>query len=213
MRFEPLRLVNFIDFHGETTILTGAVETGKLRSMNYYGAKDLADGFRTVRKNTLIIANEIGEDKYGFRPTPDSRSVAQLLIHVAMVSKLQEQLHGTERRTTLEGFDFPGFMGRMIAEEKTPRTKAEIVKMLTEEGDRFTGWLGGLTDEFLGERVSMPPGMTPASKTRFEMILGVKEHEMHHRGQLMLIERIIGIVPHLTREMQARMSAATAARP
>jgi len=29
---------------------------------------------------------------------------------------------------------------------------------------------------------------------------------MHHRGQLMLIERMIGIVPHLTREMQARMA-------
>jgi hypothetical protein len=33
---------------------------------------------------------------------------------------------------------------------------------------------------------------------------------MHHRGQLMLIERIIGIVPHLTRDMQARISAAAA---
>jgi uncharacterized damage-inducible protein DinB len=42
------------------------------------------------------------------------------------------------------------------------------------------------------------------------MILSVKEHEMHHRGQLMLIERMVGIVPHLTREMQSRMAAATA---
>jgi uncharacterized damage-inducible protein DinB len=42
------------------------------------------------------------------------------------------------------------------------------------------------------------------------MILSVKEHEMHHRGQLMLIERMIGIVPHLTRDMQARFAAATA---
>ena len=33
---------------------------------------------------------------------------------------------------------------------------------------------------------------------------------MHHRGQLMLIERILGIVPHLTREMQARFAAAAA---
>jgi len=44
----------------------------------------------------------------------------------------------------------------------------------------------------------MPKGMPEASKTRFEMLLGVKEHEMHHRGQLMLMERLIGIVPHLT---------------
>jgi hypothetical protein len=27
---------------------------------------------------------------------------------------------------------------------------------------------------------------------------------MHHRGQLMLIERLIGIVPHLTRQREAR---------
>jgi uncharacterized damage-inducible protein DinB len=43
------------------------------------------------------------------------------------------------------------------------------------------------------------------------MLLGAKEHEMHHRGQLMLIQRMIGLVPHLTRQMQertARMQAA-----
>jgi uncharacterized damage-inducible protein DinB len=44
------------------------------------------------------------------------------------------------------------------------------------------------------------------------MLLSVKEHEMHHRGQLMLIERILGIVPHLTRRMQERRDAATAQR-
>ncbi len=43
-------------------------------------------------------------------------------------------------------------------------------------------------------------------KTRFEMLLGVKEHEMHHRAQLFLIERMIGIVPHLTRARQERMA-------
>ena len=56
----------------------------------------------------------------------------------------------------------------------------------------------------------MPQGATPASRTRFDMLLSVKEHEMHHRGQLMLIERMVGIVPHLTRDMHARFAAATA---
>jgi uncharacterized damage-inducible protein DinB len=40
------------------------------------------------------------------------------------------------------------------------------------------------------------------------MILSVKEHEMHHRGQLMLVERILGIVPHLTRQIQERVAQA-----
>ena len=47
------------------------------------------------------------------------------------------------------------------------------------------------------------------------MLLGPKEHEMHHRGQLMLVQRLIGQVPHLTRarqQMQAQAQQAGASR-
>ena len=176
--------------------------------MNYYGARELAESFRTVRKNTLTIAEEIGEEHYGFQAMPETRTVAQTLVHIAMASRFQQQIHGVEHRTTLEGFDFPAFIKAMRADEQIPRTKAEIVEMLSEGGNRFSEWMEGLSEELLGERVSFPAGATPPSKSRFEMILSVKEHEMHHRGQLMLIERMVGIVPHLTRAFQARMAAA-----
>ena len=52
--------------------------------------------------------------------------------------------------------------------------------------------------------------MVPQAKSRFEMLLGAKEHEMHHRGQLMLVERMLGLVPHLTRQFQERMAQAQA---
>jgi len=38
---------------------------------------------------------------------------------------------------------------------------------------------------------------------------------MHHRGQLMVVERMLGITPHLTRQMEemiARVQAAQAGR-
>jgi uncharacterized damage-inducible protein DinB len=41
------------------------------------------------------------------------------------------------------------------------------------------------------------------------MLIGTKDHEMHHRGQLMVMERMLGIVPHLTRSRQASRAAAT----
>ena len=41
------------------------------------------------------------------------------------------------------------------------------------------------------------------------MILGIKEHEMHHRGQLMLVQRLLGQVPHLTRARQQMQASAT----
>ena len=179
--------------------------------MTYYGAKELAASFRTVRKNTITIAEEIPEQHYAFRAAPDTRTVAQTLTHIAVIPRLQEQIQGVERRTTLEGFDFPTFFGKLVAEEQASRTKQQIVDMLRGDGEHFAKWLETLSDDFLGETVAMPPGMTPASKSRFEMILGVKEHEMHHRAQLMLVERMLGIVPHLTREMQARIAAMQAA--
>jgi uncharacterized damage-inducible protein DinB len=182
--------------------------------MNYYGAKDLAASFRTVRKNTLTIAEEIPEDKYGYRPAEGTRTVGELLAHIAYGGKFQEQIMFVEPRTSMEGFDFMKFMGGLMAEQSKPRTKAEIIALLQQEGEKYAKAVESLSDDFLGQSMAMPPGGTPASRTRFDMLASVKEHEMHHRGQLMLIERMLGITPHLTREQQARMAAmqATAAQ-
>jgi uncharacterized damage-inducible protein DinB len=176
--------------------------------LNYYGAKELAESFRTVRKNTITIAEELPEEKYSFRPTPNTRTVGELLTHISQAYTFQYQVHGQEHRPSLEGFNFPSLMQLLAAEEKVQRSKDQTLEMLHSSGEKWAGWLEGLTESFLGERVEMPAGMTPSAKSRFEMILSVKEHEMHHRGQLMLIERMVGVVPHLTREMQARMAAA-----
>jgi len=178
--------------------------------VEYYGAKDLAASFRTVRKNTITIAEEIPEEKYSFRAGPGARSVGELLTHLAIANQFQHQVHAIDHLTTLEGFDFPSFAQRLTAEEKTPRTKAQIIELLRTNGEKWASWMEGLSENFLAERVQMRQGMVPPSKSRFEMIISVKEHEMHHRGQLMLIERIVGIVPHLTRQMQERLAQAQA---
>ena len=178
---------------------------GRIGSMNYYGAKELAASFRTVRNNTITIAEEIPEDQYGFQPAPGTRSVGQALAHVALSTNMQQQIHG-EKLTTLAGLDFPSFMRAATAELEKPRTKAQIIALLRENGDRYATWVETLSDDFLGQVVTMPPGGQPASRTRFDMLLGAKEHEMHHRGQLMLVERMLGITPHLTRRMQEHMA-------
>ena len=180
--------------------------------MTYYGAKDLAESFRTVRKNTVIIAEEIPEQRYSFRAAPETRTVAQTLLHIAAAPRVQEQIHAIERRSTLEGFDFPGLMQSLMAEEQKPRDKSQIVALLREEGERWAKWLESRSDDFLAERVQFPAAMPTASKTRFEMLLGTKEHEMHHRAQLMLVERILGMVPHLTRQMHERLAASGGGR-
>ena len=181
--------------------------------MTYYGAKDLAASFRQVRGNTIQIAEEIPENKYDFRAAPDCRSVAQTLVHLAFAPGFQLHIHRSGS-TDLQTFNFMELVQRFGAEEAKPRTKAEIVALLRSEGETFASYLEGLTEALLAETVAMPQGAQPPSKTRFEMLMSSKEHEMHHRGQLMVIERMLGITPHLTRQMQERMAqrAAAAAR-
>ena len=180
--------------------------------MTYYGAKDLAASFRQVRGNTIQIAEEIPDNKYDFRAAPDCRSVAQTLIHLAFAPGFQ--LHFQQNRVTdLQTVNFMELVQRFGSEEAKARTKPEIVALLRSEGESFASYLETLTESFLGETVAMPPGAQPPAKTRFEMLMSVKEHEMHHRGQLMLIERMLGITPHLTRQMQERMAQRAAAAP
>jgi uncharacterized damage-inducible protein DinB len=121
-----------------------------------------------------------------------------------------EEVHGKQRVKTLVGFDFVGLGDRVKAEEAKPRTKAEILDLLRDQGEQFAAWLETLTPEFLAEMVTVADGTS--AKTRFEQLLGAKEHEMHHRAQLMLIERQLGIVPHLTRQYQERMAQMRAAK-
>ena len=180
--------------------------------MTYDGAKELARSFRTVRENTIKIAGEIPEEKYGFRPAEGSRSVAETLVHIAVMPRVPEQIHAVDRLGTLVGFDFFGLRDKLQAEVKAPRTKAQILELLRTEGEKYAKILEGASEDFLGEQVEYPEGIEPRVKSRFEMLIAPKEHEMHHRAQLMLIERMLGITPHLTRQMEERIASMRSAQ-
>ena len=110
------------------------------------------------------------------------------------------------------GFDFFGVRSKLQAEVQAPRTKAQILELLRTEGEKYAKALEGVSEEFLAERVEYPEGMEPRVKSRFEMLIAPKEHEMHHRGQLMVVERMLGITPHLTRQMEERITSMQAAQ-
>jgi uncharacterized damage-inducible protein DinB len=172
--------------------------------MTYYGGKELAQSFRTVRNNTIQIAEDIPEDKYDFKPSPESRTIGQTLTHMAVATTFPMMLHG--ERIPIEKIDFGEYMKKVGAEEAKPRNKAAIVALLKDSGDAFAAMLETLSEPFFSEVITFRPGAEPPSRTRFDMLLAAKEHEMHHRAQLMVMERMIGIVPHLTRQAQERMA-------
>ncbi|QEE26568.1 DinB family protein [Terriglobus albidus] len=161
--------------------------------MDLYGPKQLAESIRTVRRDTVLIAEDIHEDDYLFRPGAGSRSVAETLIHIAFFSNFDYFFHEEEHVTTLEAFDFGRFLRDSEYQEKRHHhTKSRLIELLKDSGESWAEWVEFLPVPFLAERVTQGDGTW---KTRFEMILDTKEHEMHHLGQLTVVERMLGIIP------------------
>ena len=160
-----------------------------------YGIRQLVEGVRAVRANTILMADDIPESQYGYRPTPVNRSVAETLVHIAWLGTSDRILHEEAHLDSVEGFDFPALLKKSEVEEKRRRSKAEILELLRTEGERYASWLEHLSEAVLAERVGLPGG---GSVSRFEMLLATKEHELQHRAQLTVIDRLIGVVPRFT---------------
>jgi len=168
--------------------------------MNYYGSTEMAESWRTVRKNTLQVAEDIPADKYDFRAADGTMTVAEMLAHIAVAPGWAQQCHFVEHLDTVTVDDFGRWMGELGKASAALTTKEAIIEALTTGGESLATQLESMTEVQLAEEVGLPFG----TKTRFEMLLGTKEHEMHHRAQLFLVERMLGIVPHLTRARQER---------
>src|SRR5438046_5563975 len=128
-------------------------------TIDCYSGKELADAFRTVRKNTIQVAEDIPESKYDFVAAPDVRSVGKMLAHVALSTHFWEETDG-KGLTTMQGFDFIPLMEKNQADEAQQRTRAEIIQLLRTNGDKFAAWLETLTPEILAQRVTEPDGKT-----------------------------------------------------
>jgi uncharacterized damage-inducible protein DinB len=155
----------------------------------------MAGSMRAVRRNTILIAGDIPESNFGFRATPGTRSVAETLVHIAWLGSSDRLIHEELHLDSLDGFDFAAMLDTSAVEEKRPRSKTEILELLRAEGEAWVSWVEQLSEPFLSERVRLPGG---GSVSRFEMLLGTKEHELQHRAQLSVIERLLGIVPRFT---------------
>lgn len=67
-------------------------------AMSLYGPKQLATSARSVRANTIAVAEDIPETHYRYRATPESRSVEEILLHIIVNTQATEQMHGQPDR-------------------------------------------------------------------------------------------------------------------
>ena len=124
--------------------------------MNYYGAKDIAESFRTVRKNTVQVAEDIPEDKYTFRAAPDTMSIGELLAHLATTPHWAQQCFFEEKKTTVAMEDFGRWMGELGGQAKALTSKAQIIAALKANGEKFASQLESMSEADLAQPITAP---------------------------------------------------------
>ena len=153
----------------------------------------LVKSWSEVRTGLINEASQIPEDQFGFRATPETRSVAELLQHIVQVQKL---LVGEACRedTNLMRQSFPDHIQEYAPEVAAVTDKNGLLELLRSSMETSEASIRGCGDgleqtmqRFDGKEVS-----------KLDFLNFAVAHEMYHRGQLTVYERLLGVEPALT---------------
>jgi uncharacterized damage-inducible protein DinB len=149
-----------------------------------------------VQKKFADLANAIPADKLTWRPSPDSRSFAEVFLHVSGERYQILNLMGTELPA--------GFDGKTY--EKSTTDKARIVEELNKSWDFTQKAINGMTN---ADFAKLLPKLGPqANAGDVIYVLVADAHE--HLGQVVAYARENGIVPPWTVEQQKKAAEAKA---
>lgn len=161
----------------------------------------LIEGWREVRAGFIEEVSQIPADQFSFRAAPDTRSVAELLQHVVEAQKL---LVGESARpdTNLRRQSFADHIQEYAPEVSSIKDKNGLLEIMrssmetTEATIRGAGdHLNGSMQRFDGKELS-----------KLDFLNFALAHEMYHRGQLTVYERLLSIEPALTQRFRKLLS-------
>jgi len=145
---------------------------------------------QAVQKKFVDLANALPADKLTWRPTPDSRSFAEVFLHVAGERYGILSLMGAEKPAGFDGKTF----------EKSTADRAQIVAELNKSWEFTQKTIKGMTN---ADFAKLLPKLGPqANAGDVVYILVADAHE--HLGQSVAYARENGIVPPWTAEAQKK---------
>jgi uncharacterized damage-inducible protein DinB len=145
--------------------------------------KDYLERLENSKKYLILVAEEMPEDKYEFKASPESMSFAENLMHIAWAMDWHSQtlLDGREARdwnTDTELKVDNKSKKEMIA--TIAKTFNETIKLISEfDTNKFNDRL-----DYLG-----------LNRTKRQIFLLLADHITHHRGQMLVYMRLNGIKP------------------
>ena len=164
------------------------------------------EAWQYTRAGVISEIKNLPDVSLNFRPTPSSRSAAEIAVHIAesglMMAGELSRPDGNFRRKS-----FPQFMkeyAKGIKPLGKTTNKKQLVQLLTKtqaEGAQKLAKAGELHMLQLITRFDGVQG------TRLAWMNHGISHEEYHRGQLALYARLVGRVPALTQLIYGKKSS------
>jgi uncharacterized damage-inducible protein DinB len=146
---------------------------------------ELRSDYKTIEDYVLRAAEKMPEGEYAFKPSPDVRTFAQQIAHVADDQyNLCAPAKGEVRQAAYRAI------------ETSMSTKAELVPALRAAFAYCDGAYDALTDASGQEMV------TGRDRTKFGMLTWNLWHTWEHYGNMVIYLRIKGIVPPSSEKMK-----------
>lgn len=157
------------------------------------------DGWRYAREGVIAELENIPAESFGFRPTPETRSVAELARHIVeagrvMAGELSHPGGNFTRQSYAE------FLKEYAGDLDQGQDKATILNLLRGTLEDGVAKLRDVGEMLMLQQITQFNG-EPATRLSW-MSHGVA-HEEYHRGQIALYARLLGRVPALTKLIQA----------
>jgi uncharacterized damage-inducible protein DinB len=147
--------------------------------------------FKLVHGVTLRLIGTFSDKDLDYRPTPETRSVRDLILHIYAGEKpIGEAIKQGKFTSELMNLALPeSDEGKAVA--ATLKTVADCKKFAGECHQAADDALAALTDEDLARPLEAPYGEFPAWRY---FAFAYDEH-WHHRGQLYTYARMLGKEP------------------
>ena len=144
----------------------------------------------SIRRNLAEAAESMPAENYGFRPTPQVRSFAQLIGHVTNANLL-----------FCSGAKGEPFPSKSNAENLT--TKDAALAALLDSLAYCDAVYQDTTDANFGERITLAGlGNKPTATTRGATLMFNTAHNNEHYGNIVVYLRLKGLVPPSTARVQ-----------
>ena len=171
---------------------------------------NLIGTWKEVRGGLIEEVAQIPPDQFSFRATPETRSVSELLQHVI---ETQKTLVGEAARedTNLMRQSLTDHAREFAPEVAGVTDKNGLLELLRSSMETSEATIRAAGDSLQ----QIGRGLGGREFAKIDLLTFAISHEMYHRGQLTVYERLLAIQPALTgrfRKLEEMMEANRAAQ-